>query len=150
MDFQSYDDYMRSVLGFSNMNCPNMSMNTQFPCSNMYMNTQNMCQSCDLEGMFPDTYRIIYPMVVSACDMATMPITEEMLCKMTDDIYDRAVLDNRISSNINIDSRESNTPRQSSNDVRIRMPRRNPIFRDLIRILLLRELLRRRPGFRPF
>ena len=148
MNYQSYDDYMRSVLGYPSMNCPNMGMNMQTP-------YQDMNQACDdLERMYPDTYRIVYPMVVSACDIVTMPVTEEMVDRMTDDIYDRAASDNRISIDINIglESREDSNDRQFSNQSMQRRPRRNRFFRDLIRILLLRELLRRRRRFpmRPF
>lgn len=149
MNYQSYDDYMRSILGYSNMNCPNMCMNMQTPYQNMYQ------ASDDLERMYPDTYRIVYPMVVSACNTITMPITEETINRMTDDIYDRAANDSRINIDINIEveSREDDNNRQISSESRQRRPRRrNRFLRDLIRILLLRELLRRRPRFpnRPF
>lgn len=141
MNYQSYDDYIRSILGNSNMNCSNMcTNNNQTPYS-------NISQSSDyLERMYPDTYRIVYPMVVSACNMATMPVTEEALDKMTDDIYDRAATDARINVDINIgiESRDNNNYRQFPDDFRRRPRRRNRFFRDLIRILLLRELLRRR------
>lgn len=149
MNYQSYDDYMRSVLGYSSMNCPSMGMNMQTPYQDMY-------QACDdLERMYPDTYRIVYPMVVSACDMVTMPVTEDMVDRMTDDIYDRAANDSRISIDINVEmeTREESNDRQISGETRQRRPRRrNRFFRDLIRILLLRELLRRRRRFpmRPF
>ena len=140
MNFQNYDDYMRNVLGYSNMNCPNM-----------YMNYPTSHQTSDhLERMYPDTYRVVYPMVVSACDMVTSPVTEEMLDQMTDDIYDRAEADGRIHIDINVEmeSREDNHSRQISAESRQRRPRpRNRFFRDLIRILLLRELLGRRPRF---
>ena len=151
MNYQSYDDYMRSVLGYPNMNCPDMCMDMQTPTP-----YQGMYQADDdLERMYPDTYRIVYPMVVSACDMVRMPVTEEMVDRMTDDIYDRAANDSRINIDINveIENREENNDRQISGETRQRRPRRrNRFFRDLIRILLLRELLRRRRRFpmRPF
>ena len=150
MDFQSYDDYMRSLLGYSNtsMNCPNnMCMNRPTP----YQNTMMYQSDDDLERMYPDTYRVVYPMVVSACNMvnSNTPITEAMVDGMTDDIYDRAVTDTRISVDINVEveNREDDNSRQMG-----RRPRRNRFFRDFIRVLLLRELLRRRRRFpiRPF
>ena len=125
---QSYNEYMRSVLGSS------------------YIPTG----SDDLERMYPDVYRVVYPMVRSACDNVRMPITEEMLDNMTDDIYDRVEADGRINVEISFEvrSEESQETRQP------RPRRRNRFLRDLIRILLLRELLgrRRRPRFpiRPF
>ena len=152
MGYESYEDYMRSVLGYHNnmnWNCPNMCMNNQTPYQGMFQSTD------DLERMYPDTYRIVHPMVVSACNMASMPVSEEMLDRMTDDIYDRASQDSRISIDINIDleSRDDSDSRQISEQSRQRRPRRrNRFFRDLIRILLLRELLGRRQRFpmRPF
>lgn len=163
MDYQSYDDYMRSVMGYSNMNCCNMNpsnmcMNQPSPYQNMSQMGQmnQMNQSCDyLERMYPDTYHIIHPMVVSACNMVTGPVSEEMLDGMTNDIYDRAEKDSRISIDINatVEVRENDSSKQLSEDSRQRPRRRNRFLRDLIRILLIRELLRRRrPGFpmRPF
>lgn len=145
MNYQNYDDYMRSILGYNNMNS-NMCMNNAVPYQDMYRDCD------DLERMYPDTYRIVYPMVVSACDMVTMPVTEEMVDRMTDDIYDRAVTDSRINIDINIgmESRDDSESRQM--DERRRPRRRNRFFRDFIRVLLLRELLRRRRRFpmRPF
>lgn len=145
MNYENYEDYMRNVLGYrTNMNFSNMYMNNQTPYQNMYLATNS------LERMYPDTYRIVYPMVVSACNMVNMPITEEMLDRMTDDIYDRAIADSRINIDINIEieSREDNDSRQLSDESRQRRPRRrNRFFRDLIRILLLRELLGRKTSF---
>lgn len=155
MDYQNYDEYMRNVLGFSNMNCqtcPNMYMNSQSQFQNMNMN-----QSFDnFERLYPDTYRVVYPMVVAMCSTVNMPITEDMLDKMTDDIYDRAEMDDRISVDINItvENRKDGDSRQGTDESRQqrRPRRRNRFLRDLIRILLLRELSGRRPRFpnRPF
>ena len=145
MDYQNYDDYMRGLLGYSDMNRSSMYMNNPTPYQ------QNIYQSSEyLERMYPDTYRVVYPMVVSACNMVTMPVSEEMIDRMTDDIYDRAAMDSRISIDINIEveSRDDDESRQISDESRQRRPRRrNRFFRDLIRILLLRELLGRRQRF---
>ena len=63
--------------------------------------------------------------------------------------------DARISVDINatVEVRENESSKQLSEESRQRPRRRNRFLRDLIRILLIRELLRRRrPGFpiRPF
>ena len=78
-----------------------------------------------------------------------IPMTEEMLDMMTDDIYDRVEADGRINVDISVEVRNNEEVQEN----RQRRPRRrNRFLRDLIRILLLRELLRRRPRFpiRPF
>lgn len=156
MNYQSYEDYMRNSLGYNNMNYPeanypNMYMNNQTPFQNMYRSDDY------LERLYPDTYRVVYPMVVSTCNMVNVntPITEDIVDRMTDDIYDRAEADGRLilEDNMEVANVEDESSRQTSEESRRRRPRRrNRTFRDLIRILLLRELLRRRRRFpmRPF
>ena len=165
MDYQSYDDYMRNTLGFSSMNSPMGMQGTSCP----NMNCQNMCitpysnmssnqmmwqdSSCDLERMYPDSYRVVYPMVVSTCRNVSMPVTEDMIDRMTDDIYDRAVVDGRINVDISVEVETREDSKEEDRQMINRPPRRrrrNRFFRDLIRILLLRELIGRRPGFPRF
>ena len=165
MDYQSYDDYMRNTLGFSSMNSPMGMQGTSCP----NMNCQNMCitpysnmssnqmmwqdSSCDLERMYPDSYRVVYPMVVSTCRNVSMPVTEDMIARMTDDIYDRAVADGRINVDISVELETREDSKEEDRQMINRPPRRrrrNRFFRDLIRILLLRELIGRRPGFPRF
>ena len=146
MNYQDYDEYMRSLMGYPSMRTSmNQPMNpgmTQF--SNM-----DACAD-DLERMYPETYRVIYPMVCFACDNIRTPVTEETVDMMTDDIYDRVEADGRINIDISVEVRNN----EETQENRQRRPRRrNRFLRDLIRILLLRELIRRRrPRFpmRPF
>lgn len=148
MDYLYYDDYMRDALGYSNMNYPNTCMNTQATYQGMYPSYDN------LERMYPNTYRVVYPMVVLMCNRVTMPITESVLDRMTDDIYDRAKVDGRINieDSLETENREDGSTRENFDEETRQRPRRNPFFRDMIRILLIRELLGRRPKFpiRPF
>ena len=160
---QTYDDYMRNVLGYSNFDgyrmnpmvnmntgtMNNMGMNSMDTMGmNMHMmNSQDM--SCeDIERLYPEVYKVVYPMVSSSCDRVNlnMPITDEIVTRMTEEIYDRAESDPRINIQLNVEVRESDTSKTSS-ETRQRRPR-NPLFQDLIRILFLRELFRRRrfPG----
>lgn len=138
MNYQSYDEYMRSLMGYPNMR-------TSMSPSMFSMETS----SDDLERMYPEVYRVVYPMVCFACDNIRTPVTEEMVDMMTDDIYDRVEADGRINIDISVEVRNDEETQES----RQRRPRRrNRFLRDLIRILLLRELLRRRRRFpiRPF
>ena len=148
MNYQNYDEYMRSVLGYPNMGRsmnPNMSQ-PMFQFSNMEI------YSDDLERMYPEVYRVVYPMVCFACDNVRTPVTEGMVDMMTDDIYDRVEADGRINVNMYFEDRNIQSDIEDRQEDRQRMPRRNRFLRDLIRILLLRELLRRRRRFpmRPF
>lgn len=179
---QSYDDYMRSVLGYSNsdgyrmdnmnpmvmtnmhnmnnMGINSMNMNTM---GNMSMNNMgiNMSNDDDIERLYPEVYRVVYPMVCSSCDRMQFPgttINDEMVTRMTNDIYDQVEADGRIKIEVNVTTevREtSNNSSDSSIETRQRRRPRNRFLNDLIRILLLRELSRRRrfPGrfpIRPF
>lgn len=165
MDYQSYEDYMRNTLNYSGMGSPMGMQSTSCP----NMNCQNMCitpysnmssnqmmwqdSSCDLERMYPDSYRVVYPMVVSTCRNVSMPVTEDMIDRMTDDIYDRAVADGRINVDISVELETREDSKEEDRQMINRPPRRrrrNRFFRDLIRILLLRELIGRRPGFPRF
>lgn len=170
---QTYDEYMRSVLGYSNLdgyrmnamnNMNNMGMNNMGTMNTMGMNTMSMNtqdMSCDdIEQLYPEVYRVVYPMVCSSCDriqFPNAPVTDEMVTRMTDDIYDRVETDGRINIEVNVTTevRENSNSSDSSVETRQRRRPRNRFLRDLIRILLLRELFRRRrfPGrfpIRPF
>ena len=130
MDYQSYDEYMRSLMGYPNMRA---SMSPSMSPSMFSMET---CSE-DLERMYPEVYRVVYPMVCSACDSINMraPITEQMVDTMTDDIYDRVEADGRINIDISVEVRSDGATQEN----RQRMPRRrNRFLRDLIRILILR------------
>ena len=135
MNYQDYDEYMRSLIGYPNMR-------TSMPPSMFPMEAY----SDDLERMYPEVYRVVYPMVCFACDNIRTPVTEEMLDMMTDDIYDRVEADGRINVDISVEVRNNEEVQEN----RQRRPRRrNRFLRDLIIILLLSELLRRRHR-RPF
>lgn len=149
MNYQDYDEYMRSVMGYQNMRTSmNQPMNPAMA-QTMPQFTNMNTYTDDLERMYPETYRVIYPMVCFACDNLRTPVTEETVDMMADDIYDRVEADGRINIEISVEVRND----EETQENRQRRPRRrNRFLRDLIRILLLRELIRRRRRFpmRPF
>ena len=104
----------------------------------------------DLESMYPDIYNIVYPMVKKACVKNTKPITKELIDEMTDEIYSNIEADNIINLNINVEnvgnsvtteSRQQSGKQMEDRKVENRQ-RRNTIA-DLIKILLIRELVDR-------
>ena len=149
MNYQNYDEYMRSLMGYPNMRASmNQTMNPSMaPFTNMDTYSE------DLERMYPEVYRVVLPMVRSTCDNIRTPVTEEMVDMMTDDIYDRVEADGRINIDISVEVRNDESNNENAQENRQRRPRRrNRFLRDLIRILLLRELIGRRRRFpmRPF
>ena len=147
MNYQNYDEYMRNMMGCQNMYSPMTHHMMMFQNSNM-----DACAD-DLERMYPEVYKIVYPMVCFACDNIRTPVNEQMVDMMTDDIYDRVEADGRINIELSVEVRDTQSNNEETKENRQRRPRRrNRFLRDLIRILLLRELLGRRPRFpiRPF
>lgn len=159
---ESFDDYIRSILGYPNA-------------SNMYMNnisednTMSYVANSDenLEDCYPEIYRIVYPMISQRCSRITEPVTREMVENMTDEIYSAIEVNNEINLNINLQKEVTNnrnevrTPSKGVSNEKTKQETRredrqfgNRNLRDLIQILIIRELLRRRrrprPGRPPF
>lgn len=165
---ETYDDYIRSILGYSPMSSyednygdyRNQNINYNMT-SNMNTNNMNSTSVTELESCYPEIYKIVYPMVSKKCDSVIMPVTNDDIQNMTDEIYFALEERNDIQVNINLTNEVRGTGKSSSTidkkqDVKIseisdekRETRQiNRGLRDLIQILLIRELLRRfrRPG----
>ncbi len=154
MNNQNYEDYMRSVLGY----VPNTS-NTYYNNSQSYMPeqvTENVIE--EKTEWYPEIYKIVYPMVCKACDEnQNSDITEDLIENMTNIVYTNIEV-----GDVEVKGNQSQTiqPELKNGDVvnprakiqqqrETRGPRpNNPILRDLIRILILREFFdRRRPPY---
>lgn len=154
---ESFDDYIRSVLGYPNMSFQNDYQN--FNASNY--GTQSNYNNIELERYYPEIYKIVYPMIMKRCNsIRSNRITDEEIESMTDEIYNAVEDNNEIRLNINLENevRTANSSGSSKEiskkpDVKIsessqekRQTRQvNRGLRDLIKILLIRELLGR-PG----
>ncbi len=155
MNDSLYEEYMRSVLGYQPVDYRdtyNMNYDNYMPVSYNMQNFSNAnMQNEELEKCYPDIYRIVYPMVQKACIQNTKPMTRELVDNMTNEIY-LAIEDNQLSSakeNRNTDTQSktnANNTSSTNNRNENRSPIRNQGLNDLIRILILRELLGR-PGF---
>ena len=126
-----YQEYINNMLGTPARNTIGFEQND-------YFQTQNQNYNLDLEQFYPDLYRLIYPMVQTACMRNTKPLTKECIDEMVKEIYDNFVHDNE---NVSNEVRNSKSVSKSTVETR----QSNFVLNDLIRILLIRELLRR-PG----
>lgn len=179
-----YEEYMRNSLGY---NMPMMNMN-QMDMNQMNMNTmQEMYESennfsCNqvVDDMYPEIYKIIYPMVCKACMAVNENISEDLVSRMVNEIYmnvenmecmqetrgssisvspqaSKSLKSDSLSSSRTGSSSSSTSSNSSVSSVRQQETRqRNPLLRDFIRVLVLRELLGNpgrprppRPPFRP-
>lgn len=147
MFYQDNKDYMRDSY-FYGMN-PYMQNNFQMPMNQNFMN---------LENMYPQIYRIINPVVNRVIGNTNYPyITEDTLNNMTDTIYNivegdvsslsmqeevtQAVNANANSNNRSQNSNNPTTDRRSNNS---NNNSSSELLRDLIKIILIKELLSRR------
>ncbi len=155
---ESYEDYIRSILGYLNYTYQNQNA--------VNCNTMNNGQNEELEACYPEIYKVVYPMVCKACNTNTRPVTSALIDELTNEIYVSIESDNEINVNINLTNEIGNTTNHrsvatnkttTSKVENVRETRgedrqfRNRGLQDLIRILLIRELLGRpgNPGHRP-
>ena len=157
MEYQNYEDYMRSVLGYS----PYAERNYTYTNAqeDIYNYTDEMPvmqqQTQDLTPFYPEIYKIIYPMVCKVCNVnLSRELTKELLEEMTDEIYKNVEPEEQECStrtppplkNGDVINPNSKDPEPLQKETR----QKNFLLRDLIRILLLREWARPgRPPMRP-
>lgn len=159
-------NYMQD-LNYYNQN-PNMGYNpyatNQFQNQSMNMNAQmpmGQMQQQNLNAMYPAVYRIISPVASQVLSNSnTGYITEDSLNNMVDSVYNIVERDisntansnsatTRTTSNSNENNcnRNSNNSAPSTNNITTTTSsenRQNSLLRDLIKIMLLNEILSRR------
>lgn len=166
MNEQSYEEYIRSILGYPNTmsNCNNNVYDNNSYAMSYRQNDNSMLEDC-----YPEIYKIVYPMITKSCANVTRPITRETIENMTNEIYSAVEVENEIGINITLknnmqttsQNRNASHPSQNVKKDIIQESLtankqqenrgedrqfRNRNLRDLIQILIIRELLGR-PGF---
>lgn len=146
---------MNNMMPMQNQNMQSMSARP--------MTAMNNIQIQELEKCYPEIYQIVYPMVQKACAENRGEITRELIDKLTDEIYsaveDRELVQDRGGAKV-AKTDEKPTATNAGKIEKSKEDRycqncdsrqRNTGLNDIIRILLLRELLGRPgfPGFRP-
>lgn len=157
MDYQNYEDYMRSVLGYSPyvQNNYNTYTDEQEDVYN-YSDVMPEVQTQDLTQFYPEIYKIIYPMVCKVCNVNTnRELTKDLLDQMTDEIYRNVEPEQetecRTKPQPPLKNGDVRNPNAKEPEVEVKETRQtNYLLRDLIRILILREWGRpNRPPMRP-
>lgn len=116
---------------------------------------------------YPDIYRLVNPMVCKVCETNTQPITKELIEKMTDEVY-MAIEDTSTTVNVRVNTPKTEENKTSNSSVnknsseeiknsKTRTERNaksissssNSTLRDLIKILILNQILGNRPGTPP-
>lgn len=157
MYYQNYDDYMRDVFYFNQM--PNQNMGFQMPNQNMGFNQMNSGnQIPNYNNMYPSIYRIIQPVVSRVVTGNNYQyLTEESLSSMVDTVYNIVEGDVTTVSENESQSSNSNQPRTQSQSTtqtsaqptnsssRCNDNNQNAtvLLKDLIRIMILKEIMNR-------
>lgn len=161
---ETYDEYIRSILGYPPMNSYNNNYQEHRNQNTNYETRTNT----ELEKCYPEIYKIVYPMITKKCSEVRSSLTNDDIENMTDEIYYALEDRNEIQLNINLTNDVRTTQSNAAKivdkkpEVEIkevtqekRQTRQiNRGLRDLIKILLIRELLNRpnrppMPGPRP-
>lgn len=132
-----YEIYMRNVLGYSSSGGNNFPYMAQ---GNQYGNSFNMGynnEKSNYEQMYPDIYKILKPMVSKVCNnVRSGEVTEPILDDMVEDIY----------KNIEHDEYRGGEKNSTMSGKGEKIPQRqscnNPILKDLIKIMLITEIIK--------
>ena len=177
---ETYDDYIRSILGYParnqfeqyNQEMPEYQSYQEYRNPTFNTNINISGNNVELENSYPEIYKIVYPMVIKKCEnVRSETFSKSDIENMTDEIYYALEEKQEKRININLTNNMSSTKAQNSSavstsakvenkrpDVKISQKaiensekrQINNGLRDLIQILLIRELLnRQRPPFRP-
>lgn len=157
MNYQNYEEYMRSVLGYSPYVDRNYTYTDAQEDIYNYANEIPIINttSQNLTSFYPEIYKIIYPMVCKICNMnSEREITKDLLEQMANEIY-KNVEPEEYQQTTRIEPKLKNGDVINPNAKEIKQQPResrqtNFLLMDLIKILILKELERpNRPPVRP-
>ena len=153
---QDYEEYIRSILGYNNevyREVPYSTYNANTTASSYPTSYNDTYRRNDeLEQYYPEIYKIVYPMVKKVCSNSRGDINRETLENMVDEVYSaievgenrnetKDISQNNRSTQTKTENITNTKTKENKNEKETRESR-NPGIRDLIKILILRELLR--------
>ena len=99
---------------------------------NSYSDFQNQTNK-ELESLYPELYKLLYPMIKTACMRNTKPITAETIEEMVKEIYSNFHNEEMPQASTKTKTKEIETNKGEKTN--------NALLKDLIRILLIKEIL---------
>ena len=151
--FNEYEDYMQSNYPMNNTYDVYNQYNPYFP----YRARSNFNNS-KYEVLYPEIYRKLKPFVEDACNKSrNSEVSNDLLEVMSSDIYSKVSQDGDVvNSNITTKEAEGSTGsakkdfRVAENQNDVRGCCNNPMLKDLIKILLIQQLLKNNNPRPPF
>ena len=173
------NNFGNNILGNSNMTPIQQGGMSNIPNNQIFTNPgaffTNNIQVQNLSSLYPSIYRILNPVISKIVSNNNQPISEELLNNMTDTVFnivegqidfgddqiqrnnsENQTVNSNSSSNFssnNSTNRNSDSNRQTnqtSQPNNTRNNRNDSLFRDLIKILIIKELLHRNGFQRQF
>ena len=146
----TYDQNLEDYQNGYNSNRSNLEYG-YFPYQQSYQ--KRGLSTSEMEDLYPETYKIVYPMVKKVCANNNRFISNEVIEEMANEVYSN-VENNSVELNITNNVRgEKNNKAENAQEHRGGI---NNGLMDVIKILILRELIDRpckspncRPGPRP-
>jgi len=141
--YRSYEDYMQTVLGY------NYGPDT-YREAEMYNTVQTNPDLQEINKLYPEIYGIVYPVVQKVCSRRNMStVTEEMISKMVEEVYGVIEPGDDIVEQGEVPLRNGDVRNPRAKETRRVCKNTNCLLKDLVRILILRELFDGRPGYGP-
>ena len=105
--------------------------------NNDFHNQNNM----ELDRLYPDLYKLLYPMIKTACLRNTKPITAEKIEEMVKEIYSNFHNEETSQTSIKVKNKgtEINKVEKANND----------FLKDVIKILLIKEVFEDQENIQP-
>ena len=144
--YRNYEEYMQTVLGYNvTPNTYNRDVENYYDVMQVNPNMQ------ELNRFYPEIYGIVYPVVQKVCGRRSLSnVSEEQISQMVEEVYNVIEPGDDIVEQGEAPLRNGDVRNPRAKETRQVSRRNNPMLRDLIRILLLRELIQGgRPGFYP-
>ena len=131
--YNSYEEYMQRVLGY---NVPNTYNQTD----EYYGMPQINLELQEINNLYPEIYRIVYPIIQKACSVRRFTnITEKQIEEIVDEVY--SVVEPEETSEVETNLKNGDVRNPRNKETRNRPSRKNQLLRDLIKILVLKEIL---------
>ncbi|MFR2571496.1 MAG: hypothetical protein ACLS90_07385 [Clostridia bacterium] len=132
-----YENYIRSILGYPSINTDVYQHSNR--------NDYNTSNKRNLEEFYPEIYKIVYPMIQTAINKHTTANTKEDIDNIAEEIYiafeDQSHINDKKETNL----KQVAMQKESKMKTVENRGGMNNNMRDLIKILLIRELLKTPP-----
>ena len=155
MVYNSYEEYMNNLLGIRKQKEQEIPIQENIDINTQIENNDDSIYDLDnnqFETFYPDIYKIVYPMVCKRCLNIQDDITEELVESITNEIYEAVEKEDEQETrkettiynsynNLKNYKNYRNISKIEENKLNRETRQRNYLLNDLIRILVLRELL---------